>query len=204
MLEKCLRCDKLGISCPRQLYEMAPDELVALCNAKRKQIPGMTYDRMAEKIKLSKGTISGFFGGNHADYRLETIRPILKLLFGENSADCPCAHLEDSERAAYEAKISRLENELGRREDKIEQLREKIAHLEDTARTMQTDKEFLRGQVESKTRTARILAVALVVCALVIVLALLVDRSDPTKGFFWLEGLLRLPQGVVDHMSINS
>ena len=129
MFEKCLQCDKLGNSCARQLYEMNPDELVSLCNAKRKRIPGMTYDRMVEKTGLSKGTISGFFGGNHADYRLETIRPILKVLFSDNLAECPCISLEDSERAAYEARIAQLEGEIGRREDRIEQLKEKVKIL---------------------------------------------------------------------------
>lgn len=174
MFEKCLHCDKLCSSCARQLYEMSTDELVALCNARRKKIPGLTYDRIVEKTKLSRGTVSGFFGGDHADYRLETIRPILKVIFGDKLTDCPCVNLEDSERAAYEAKISRLESELERREDKIEQLKERVKHLEETGRHAQADKEYFRGQIESKARTVYILTALLGICGLAIIGTLLI------------------------------
>lgn len=209
MYDECLKCPKLGNPCDGPNFiAMKPAELIEWCNARRKQIPGLTYDRIAENTGLSKGTVSGFFGGLHADYRLETVRPILEQLVGGKWEDSPCADPSANERAAYEERIAHLENEIRWRDDKIKQ-------FEDNTRAMQTlitntnarnttDKDFLRGQINSKARTVRVLAVALTICILIILGALLVDRADPSKGFFWLEGLLRLPQGFADHMNINS
>ena len=131
MYEKCLTCNKIGITCDGPNFmAMGTAELIEWCNNRRKQIPGMTYDRIAEATGLSKGTVSGFFGGTHADYRIETIRPILKLLVGGEWDDNPCADPTTSERAGYEERIRQLENEIAWRDDKIQHLQKTNASLE--------------------------------------------------------------------------
>ena len=173
MFEKCLRCGKLGSACPRQLYELSPEELVALCNTRRKNIPGMTYDRMVEKTNLSKGTISGFFGGNHADYRLDTIRPILKVLFGEKVEGCLCASLEVGEREAYEEKIKGLERDLKWQEERtghfVDENKRLRQELVDQAEHHKENKSYLKEKVREKNRT-----IAALGCLLGVALAYIV------------------------------
>lgn len=208
MYEECLKCEKLGKPCDGPNFmAMHTADLVDWCNARRKQLPGMTYDRIVEETGLSKGTVSGFFGGIHADYKLETIRPILKMLVGGEWGDTPCDDPGASDRAAYEDRIRHLEELLQAREAEIQQHREHNAAMQtlitNTNKRNTTDKDFLRSEIKSKRRTIRVLAIALVLCALVIIAGLVVDRLDPSKGYFWLEGLLHLPQSTMEQMVRN-
>lgn len=194
MYEDCLKCKKLGAPCDGPNFlAMSTAELVEWCNARRKQV-GLTYERIEREIGISKGTIAGFFGGGHADYRLETIRPILRLLVGGEWGDCPCADPSTDERARYEARIAHLEGEIAWRDDKIQ-------HLTRNGEAMQTlitntnarnekDKAFQRKAIV-------ILSVLLALCLLVIITALIIDRLNGDIGFFWLESLFK-PNGIIE------
>ena len=117
MYKKCLTCQKMGVSCDGPNFmAMSTDALVEWCIQRRKQMPGMTYDKIAEATGLSKGTVSGFFNKTHSDYRLETIRPILKILVGGDWDDNPCDDPAEHERAKYEAEISRRDETIARLE----------------------------------------------------------------------------------------
>lgn len=196
MYEKCLECNKLGNPCDGPNFmAMSTEELIHWCNERKKQLPGLTYDRIVEQTGLSKGTISGFFKGSHPDYRIETIRPILKLLVGGEWEDSPCGDPASEERAQYEETIRQLRKDIVWHEDKIKSL-EKNAEAMQTliantnARNTQ-DKDFLRGQIKSKNRAIVILSISLAVCLLVIITALIIDRTNSGVGFFWLESLFK-------------
>ena len=207
MYDECLKCAKIGNPCDGPNFlAMCTADLIDWCNARRKQFPHMTYDWIAAETGLSKGTVYGFFGGTHADYRLETIRPILKLLVGGEWGDSPCADPGDSERVAYEERIKGLENEIKRRDDTIQHLEGQVKHYADSDKAMQTliantnarhttDKDFLRDQIKSKSRTIRWLTAALVACGLVIIGALIVDRLNPEIGYFWVDKVASLLRG---------
>ena len=196
MYEKCLECKKLGNPCDGPNFmAMSTEDLIHWCSERKKQLPGLTYDRIAEHTGLSKGTISGFFKGTHADYRIETIRPILKLLVGGEWEDSPCGDPASDERAAYEEKIHQLEKDIVWHEDKIKSLEKN----NDAMQTLITntnirntkDKDFLRGQIKSKNKAIVILSVLLAVCVLIIITALIIDRTNSGIGYFWLESLFR-------------
>lgn len=201
MYENCLQCKKLGSPCDGPNFlAMNTAELVEWCNARRKQL-SLTYDRIAELTNLSKGTVSGFFNATHADYRLETIRPILKLLVGGEWGDSPCADPTDTERAGYEARITHLEGEIAWRDDKIQHLTKNGEAMQmlitnSNARNAQ-DKDFLRSQIKNKNKTIVILSVSLAICLLLIITALIIDRVNGEIGFFWLESLFK-PNGIIE------
>lgn len=167
MYEECLKCSKLGNPCDGPNFiAMKSADLIAWCNARRKQIPGLTYDRIAEKTGLSKGTVSGFFGGTHADYRLETVRPILEQLLGGRWEDSPCADPAESERAAYEARIRKLEQELELHKEKLSHYMERVEHHKENAAYL---KEQIRGKNRSLAVLGTLLCMALVGIVWVIV-----------------------------------
>lgn len=190
----CLECKQLGTACDGpNLLLMDAVELGQWCDELRKRRPGATYDKTAAETKVSKTAVYNFLTGAHADCRLETARPVARWLIGGNCEGNPCGNVTNSEKAAYDEKIRQLENELIRRDEKIAHLDDKIIELKQTNGSMQTlitntnarytkDKDFLRKIIV-------VLGISLGICVAVIVGALIIDRIDPERGFFWLRSL---------------
>lgn len=209
MYEECLHCKKLGNSCDGPNFMAMPvHDLVAWGNARRKLLPGMTYDKFVDETDLSKGTVSGFFGGTHSDYRLETIRPILRLLVGGKWGARPCADPGDNERAAYEERIKQLEAEAKAREEKMQLLAEENSRLQEHIKKdneqHQEQLKYLRGESKRKNKAVTILAVVAGIALLYIIITLIIDRLDPSRGLWWLEGLLHLPNSVNGQPGANA
>lgn len=195
MYEECLKCKRIGNSCDGPNFlALGTADLIEWCNARRKQLPGMTYDRIADETGLSKGTVSGFFAGTHADYRLETIRPILKLLVGGEWSENPCADPTDNERAKYEEKIRQFESDIAWRDDKIQHFKEQNARLQDEladkTKRHHESQEFMRSEMKRKNKSIAVLATFLGISLFVIIAALVIDRLNPEIGFFWLKSVL--------------
>lgn len=174
MYEKCLVCNKLGAMCDGPNFMAMPiTDLVNWCNARRKQ-RGLSYDKIAEKTGISKGTISGFFGGDHANYRIETIRPILKLLVGCEWDDNPCADMTTSERGQYEERIRQLEEEKRQLEKGTEWRDDKIQHFKELVAINAADSknqiDFLKKRLDQEEAGARRLKIAIsVVCGVAVI-----------------------------------
>lgn len=194
--EKCLSCKQLGTTCDGPNFlAMDAIELGHWCDEKRKQIPGLTYDKLAADTELSKSAVYGFLHGAHTDYRLETIRPIVRRITGGKWDDNPCGNLTNSERVQMEEKVRALEKEIAWRDDKIQHLQGNNASMQmlitnTNARNTQ-DKDFLRSQIKGKNKTIVALSICLGITLAVIIAALIVDRLNGDIGFFWLEGLLQ-------------
>lgn len=202
--EQCQTCKQLGIDCDGPNFlAMDAIELGQWCDEKRKTIPGMTYDRIEAETGISKTAVYNFLKGKHPDCRLETIRPIVKLLTGGKWDDNPCGSVTNTEKAAFEDRIKELEKLL---EYELRWRDDKIKHLETTNASMQTlvtntnarytnDKDFLREQIRNRNKAVTVLSIFLGICLLVIIGALVVDKLDPSKGFFWLKSFLGGEQG---------
>ena len=194
--EKCLSCDQLGTSCDGpNLLAMETIDLGLWCNELRKDTPGMTYDKIAAETELSKSAVRDFLTGKHDDCSMRTARTIAKYITKGKWDDNPCGNLTNSEKAAYEERIRQLEKDKVWHEDKIQHLQKQLADLQTlitntNTRTTQ-DKDFLRGQIKSKNKTIVILSVCLAICLLVIITALIIDRTNSGVGFFWLESLFK-------------
>lgn len=198
--EKCLSCNQLGAACDGpNLLAMDTVDLGLWCNELRKDIPGATYDKIAAETNLSKSAVRDFLTGKHEDCSIHTARTIAKYITRGKWDDNPCGNLTTAERAAYEEKIRQLEKDIVWHEDKIQ-------NLEKNAEAMQTlitntnvrntqDKDFLRGQIKSKNKAIVILSIFLALCLLVIITALIIDRTNSGVGFFWLESLFK-PHGI--------
>lgn len=200
--EKCLSCDQLGSTCDGpNLLAMETIDLGLWCNELRKDNPGMTYDKISAETELSKSAVRDFLTGKHEDCSMHTARTIAKYITRGKWDDNPCGNLTNSEKAAYEERIRQLEKDKVWHEDKIKGL-EKNAEAMQTlitnsnARATQ-DKDFLRSQIKSKNKTIMILAILLSICLLVIITALIIDRTNSGIGFFWLESLFK-PHSITD------
>lgn len=188
--EKCLDCPELGKTCDGPNFlAMETAELGEWCKTKLSQRQGITYDRVAAETGVSKSSIHGFLNGTHTDYRLDTIRPILKLIVGGNWDNNPCGSLNNSEKANYEETIRQLEREIEHRDQTIAHYEKDMEELKVMSRNANSrhshSQDFLRGQIRKKDRVIYILAIALGLVLLLAIVQLVVDKIDPTKGFIW-------------------
>ena len=186
--EKCLTCSDLGKACDGPNFlAMDTVEMGHWCNDRRKQTPGMTYDKIAAETGISKSAVYGFLNGTHSDYRIETIRQIVKLVIGGKWDDNACGNLSNSEKAQYEENARHLNAEIKWRDDKIQHILTENDNLRtsmaDTARINKERYEFMKR----KDRIIFLLGSLLAVCLLIIITALVIDCVNPNIGFFWLD-----------------
>lgn len=206
MYQECVSCPKLGVSCDGPNFASRPAaELVSWCKA-RKDFLKLSNGRIAEMAGMSKGTVDGLFASAHADFRFETIRPVLRVLVGGEFPGMPCPEPSSSEKAAYEERIRQLEKDIEWRDDKIQHLTKNNDAMQllitNTNKRNADTQDFLRKQINNKNKVIALLAVLLAVCLIVIVGALVIDRLNPDIGFFWLRGLFN-PQGAHDLGSVT-
>lgn len=205
MYKECVSCPKLGISCDGPNFVAMPAaELIAWCKS-RKEYLGLSNGRIAEMAGMSKGTVDGLFANAHADFRFETIRPVLRVLIGGEFSGEPCPEPSSSEKAAYEEKIRHLEADIARRDDKIKDLSINYEDMKtlitNTNKRNVESQLFMRQQIRNKNLVISILAVLLGICLSLIIAALVADILNPDVGFFWLRGIFNHGTFVPGHIT---
>lgn len=193
MYNECVTCPKLGVSCDGPNFVAMPAaELMNWCKARKAHL-GLSNQKLADLANMSKGTVDGLLANTHADFRYESIRPMLKVLIGGNWNGVPCPDPTASERAVYEEKIRQLENDIKWRDETVARLEKTNASLEtlvaNTNARYTKDKDFLRSEMTRKNRTIATLSVLFGLCLAIIVAALIIDYVNDGIGFIWLRGL---------------
>lgn len=181
MYLECVTCPKLGIECDGPNFLAMPaHDLWEWCK-KRKTHLRLTNAQLAEMSGTPKGTIDRLFAKDQADFKYETIRPLIRVLVGGNfdGNPCPDPHDQQVDEQAAET-IKHLEEENAK-------LKETIAELKEVKAEKKEEIAFLKGEVENKRGYIKILVVLLSICILVICGALIIDRMNPDIGFFWRE-----------------
>lgn len=111
--EKCINCEKLGVSCagPNFLL-MTSQEVVEWCKA-RKVFLKMTREKLAELTGVPMGTLNRFFAGKNSYFYFETARPIIKVLVSDawTVDHCMINQNQDAPDQSLVAKIESLEME---------------------------------------------------------------------------------------------
>ena len=152
-------------------------------------------------------------GSENMNFRYEdTVQPIAMALLETNEPPREVTGVVESEAEALKALVQ-LKNSIIReqqdtignirqREQEIkEEAQKKIDHLRaqiaDQQKILDERKEFmeerrdfihrLEAEKASLRRTIIVLAFALVALTVIIIAALIIDRFDPSLGFFWLE-----------------
>lgn len=206
MYTECLTCPKIGKTCDGpNFFAMSTPELLAWCKARKAELR-VSNARLAELSGMPKGTIDRLFAGEHVDFRYETIRPLLKALTGGTWSGNPCAAPEEDE--ILQKKIQELEAELARRDESIRHYKENYDDMTKlVANTNERHEEqlhFLRGEIKRKNKFMTRMTILAVVALLYIIVTLAVDVADPSRGFYWLEGLLHLPQSIINQTGVNT
>ena len=171
----CEHCPQLSIDCngANPLTKDQEDLITTLDRMRR--VKRFTYDMIAEHTDLAKSTVAGVFQHPNADIKVDTLRRIYKFVMcgpGGDWVQTECAKLKDTERAQLVATIDHLRAEAERREKAVAYLKAQVASEQSARR---------------RKDVVIVVAFGLLVLALaVIVTALVIDRMDSSKGFFWL------------------
>lgn len=173
MFEKCITCTKLGDTCGGPNFVMlSAQQLIEWCR-QRKQHLRLSNAQLAEMANMSKGTIDGLFAGSHSDYRYETIRSVMHVLASGKSIDC-CREMTGKEKADLLARITELEDRACKADEiaseRISFAEQELVHV----------RELAHGRLI----TIRILAWGLVCILLLVILSFVLDKLDPSHGWF--------------------
>lgn len=192
--EKCLTCKQLGNGCDGpNLLLMDTAELGQWCNELRK-IRKKTYDGVTAEAGMSKTAVYGFLTSANHECRIDTCRSVAKVLIGGNCDDNPCGNVSNSEKAAYEERIRQLEYDIEWKNEKARIIEKENTDLTtlvtNTNKRNEESQRFMQGQINAKNRVILILAILLGICLAAIIAALIVDRANLDKGFFWLRSWL--------------
>lgn len=205
MYSECIKCPKIGISCDGpNFFAMNTQELLAWCKERKKELK-LSNAQLAEMSGMPKGTIDRLFAGEHFDFRYETIRPLLKALTGGAWSGNPCAALQEDE--VLKKKVQELEAELARRDESIRHYKENYDGMTtlvaNTNKRHEEQLHFLEGEIKRKNKFVTGLAILAVLALLYIIVTLIIDLADPSRGYYWLESFLRLPQSDMQHLQQN-
>lgn len=206
MYSQCLKCPKIGVSCDGpNFFALQTPELLAWCKERKKELR-LSNAQLAEMSGMPKGTIDRLFAGEHTDFRYETIRPLLKALTGGSWSGIPCASVHEEE--SLQNKIKELEAELDRRDESIRHYKENYDDMTtlvaNTNKRHEEQLNFLRGEIKRKNKAVTTLTVVVALALLYIIVTLVIDLADPSQGFYWLEGILHLPNSIIDQTGVNT
>lgn len=179
MYLECVSCPKLGATCKGPNFVAMPaHDLWEWCKKRKAQLR-LTNSQLAELSGTPKGTIDRLFAKDQADFKYETIRPLIRVLVGGEFEYAICQDTQEQKTDDLAAEqIKRLEEENAKLKDTIAELKEwKAEKKEEIA--------FLKSDVKEKRGYIRILAVVSAVALLAIITALVVDAMNPEVGFFW-------------------
>lgn len=182
----CIKCPKLGNGCDGpNFFSLPATDVLEWCKTRKADLR-LSNLRLAELSGVPKGTIDYVFGNNRADFKFETMRPIIRVLVGGEFHGNPCPD-PNGDMAAKIEELEKKNEALHRviKENKAAYDQDLERERSDADRRVQYLKDQLRVRM-----IFIIVLLSLFVCAvLVIIAALIIDRSDPGKGFFWLEDL---------------
>ena len=190
MNKRCETCPR-NTACIRYILSKSVPEIIAWCKDAKK-ILHLTNSIISTDTNIPKSTVDRVFAekSDLSDIRMATLLPIVWYLAEKlGIAECdPQEHPDQKE-------IDRL-NAL------VVDLRATIKQQQEDAKTARED---LREEVGTLKKMNRNKAIALTVVAIllfvslaVIIIALIIDRMDPTRGFLWLSQVFHTGHNVAD------
>ena len=194
MYSECVRCQKLGHECDGPNFlAMPPHEQIAWCKERKKHM-GLTNAKLAEMSDLPQGTVDSLLANTHADFKVGTIQKLLRVLVGGKWLGDPCADPTGAAAAELKEKNRALELEIQHKDKTIQHYEAELDELKTLVRNnnkrhSETQK-FLQDQIRFRNRLIAVIGPLLLIAIAVIIGALVVDRLNPDKGFFWLSQIL--------------
>ena len=110
--EKCITCEKLGVSCGGPNFLLMTSQEVAEWCKERKKYLKITRDKLKDLTGVPLGTLNRFFSGNNSYFYFDTACKIIKVLIsGEQIRDNCLINQSQQQIESLE-----MENEILKRE----------------------------------------------------------------------------------------
>lgn len=195
MKKDCSNCDHLGRDCPKKLMLLSLDEIIDWCQYVMDKNK-LTHEFVARLANTPKGTIDRVMAKLSADCRYSTIHAIVCALFEYLGISAVCLDDVAAEAAVQADDIKRQNAELQRALADSEKERQALQdRLAESAESL----TFMKAQIAKKDdridrlsytvgewrRIVKLLASLLALAVLLIIGALVIDKLDPSVGFFW-------------------
>lgn len=119
MYEKCIKCERIGISCVPNLMTMDFSSLIQWCSKRQKYLE-WTNQILADKSTVPVGTINRIKQGDYFDCKYSTIRNLLIALIGGTKDEFPCNAQVEQELRQLET-LQKENAELRGRLEKIDE-----------------------------------------------------------------------------------
>ena len=220
---RCIDCIHIGKNCDGpNFFAMDIQRLYEWSRLRKDYLHSQdakwTNAYIAEAADVSKKTVDRFFAGEIDDPKIISAAGIIKVLVNGTWGQYPCAlaamaekeevfvdnpaiveqckHLQESLDAltiAHKREIAEIrEFEQSRVEYLKEQVRFKEEQMRNKDKLLQERYDFLKR----KDRWIAILSISLSITLLTIIAALTMDAMNPDMGFFWLEEIKAVFDGV--------
>lgn len=169
MYLECVTCPKLGITCKGPNFVAMPaHDLWEWCKKRKTQLR-LTNQQLAELSGTPKGTIDRLFSKDQADFKYETIRPLIRVLVGGEFEYGICHDTLDQKVDDITAEqIKRLEEENAK-------LKDTLAELKEWKEEKKEEIAFLKSEVTHKRGFLKLLALVSILAILAIIGVLMVD-----------------------------
>ena len=186
LYKDCVKCEKLGVSCDGpNFFTLPANEILEWCKARKAELH-LSNDKIADLSGIPRGTVARVFAGEHEDFMCGTVQRILRVLIGGtyHRESCPDPKGNAAEKIA----------ELTEKNDSLRRVikENKAAYDQDLERERSDAakrEKYFEKQMRVRMIFIIILSVLLAVSLVLTIAALLVDRTNPDKGFFWLEDI---------------
>lgn len=188
------------------------DVIIALKKVRAEN--GLSHQRILDMVlanggNVSLATVKRVFaeGSENQNFRYQdTIKPIAEAMLDISTE--AVKNEENSEIATLKAiiltKEAALESEQRKVQHLIKEGETKDKLLAERGEFMRERGEFMRqkdAQLKAERTKVTILTILLIVCLLVIIVALVIDRANPSMGFFWLDRVSAFISG--ENMSVT-
>lgn len=190
MRDNCTHCEHLGKDCPKKLMLLPLAELISWCVHVLERCR-LTHEDLARLSQVPKGTIDRVLAGQSADCKYSTIRAIVCALMAYIGSVPVC--LEDVRLAEVEHDTTLTQRALTL-EREAQDLRGGVDALTQHKNLLVSELEQRTAYLQHALQTVKelrraiwVMAVLLVLLIVILIAMLIVDRLDPTVGFFWIK-----------------
>lgn len=196
----CIRCEHIGTRCDGpNVISMDLARFCEWCRLRKEEL-GWSIDKLTEVSGVGRATVAKIMSGKITGLNGETISAITcALVYGYNPngngwGKYPCAMMALEYEQAQNSKepcqdcARHMEQHKSDRE-KIEFLKRQIEFKESQMVAKDKQLEDRAWFIKRKDRMIVVLAILLGISVFLIIAALIVDRLDPSVGFFWRQAL---------------
>lgn len=132
MFEKCIKCNRIGVSCVPNLLLLPFSDLMQWCISRQKHLQ-WTNQMLADKSKVPIGTINRIKAGEYMDCKYSTIKNILIALIGGTTDEFPCTEQVERELRQM-GQLEQQAAELASAEKENEELKARLETIDELHR----------------------------------------------------------------------